>query len=113
MYHAVRADLLRRLGRLAEAAGEYARAADLAREETQRAYLRARAAAAGGLTRRARSIADHGALQDLLDGTDGPARSVLATIRAIALDVVPRPSRASGTASRCCCTATSRCSAWP
>ncbi|ANP52797.1 RNA polymerase sigma-70 factor (ECF subfamily) [Streptomyces griseochromogenes] len=37
--HAVRADLLRRLDRPAEAAGEYARAADLAASAAERAYL--------------------------------------------------------------------------
>ncbi|MFI9803539.1 RNA polymerase sigma factor [Streptomyces sp. NPDC052301] len=37
--HAVRADLLRRLGRTAEAAGEYGRAAELAGSEAERALL--------------------------------------------------------------------------
>ncbi|MEV5875271.1 RNA polymerase sigma factor [Streptomyces sp. NPDC052101] len=37
--HAVRADLLRRLGRTAEAAAEYALAAELAGSEAERAYL--------------------------------------------------------------------------
>ena len=87
-FHAVRADLLRRLDRLADAAGEYARAAGLAREEPQRAYLRARAAAAAAAPDEPVASPTM-ALQDLLDGTDGPARSVLASIRSIALDVAP------------------------
>ncbi|GHI09946.1 RNA polymerase subunit sigma-24 [Streptomyces cellostaticus] len=37
--HAIRADLLRRLDRPAEAAGEYARAAELAESAAERAYL--------------------------------------------------------------------------
>ncbi|MGW5431298.1 RNA polymerase sigma factor [Streptomyces sp. NPDC004059] len=40
--HAVRADLLRRLGRDAEAAAEYGRAAELAGSEAERAYLERR-----------------------------------------------------------------------
>lgn len=40
--HAVRADLLRRLGRSAEAAAEYGRAAELAPSEAERAYLERR-----------------------------------------------------------------------
>ncbi|MFF4688034.1 RNA polymerase sigma factor [Streptomyces sp. NPDC001307] len=40
--HAVRADLLRRLGRTAEAAAEYGRAAELAGSEAERAYLKRR-----------------------------------------------------------------------
>ncbi|MER6065732.1 RNA polymerase sigma factor [Streptomyces sp. NPDC001792] len=40
--HAVRADLLRRLGRTAEAAAEYGRAADLAGSEAERVYLERR-----------------------------------------------------------------------
>ncbi|MEV6294177.1 RNA polymerase sigma factor [Streptomyces sp. NPDC051896] len=40
--HAVRADLLRRLGRTAEAAAEYGRAAELAGSEAERAYLERR-----------------------------------------------------------------------
>ncbi|CAM5650248.1 MULTISPECIES: RNA polymerase sigma factor [Streptomyces] len=40
--HAVRADLLRRLGRTAEAAAEYGRAAELAPSEAERAYLERR-----------------------------------------------------------------------
>jgi RNA polymerase sigma-70 factor (ECF subfamily) len=50
VFHAVRADLLRRLGRTAEAAAAYDRAADLAGNAAERAYLRGRmtgAAAAG------------------------------------------------------------------
>ncbi|MFF8908374.1 RNA polymerase sigma factor [Streptomyces olivaceoviridis] len=40
--HAVRADLLRRLGRTAEAAAEYGRAAELAPSEAEQAYLERR-----------------------------------------------------------------------
>ncbi|MGW4569419.1 DUF6596 domain-containing protein, partial [Streptomyces sp. NPDC004561] len=40
--HAVRADLLRRLGRTAESAAEYGRAAELAASETERAHLERR-----------------------------------------------------------------------
>ncbi|MET8804200.1 RNA polymerase sigma factor [Streptomyces sp. NPDC004546] len=40
--HAVRADLLRRLGRTAEAAAEYGRAAELVGSEAERAYLERR-----------------------------------------------------------------------
>ncbi|MEV6836618.1 RNA polymerase sigma factor [Streptomyces sp. NPDC051133] len=40
--HAVRADLLRRLGRTAEAAAEYGRAAELAGSEAERAFLQRR-----------------------------------------------------------------------
>jgi RNA polymerase sigma-70 factor (ECF subfamily) len=40
--HAVRADLLRRLGRTAEAVAEYGRAAELAGSEAERAYLERR-----------------------------------------------------------------------
>ncbi|MFI6357461.1 RNA polymerase sigma factor [Streptomyces sp. NPDC050743] len=40
--HAVRADLLRRLGRTAEAAAQYGRAAELAGSEAERAYLERR-----------------------------------------------------------------------
>ncbi|POX58957.1 RNA polymerase subunit sigma-24 [Streptomyces sp. Ru62] len=40
--HAVRADLLRRLGRSAEAAAEYGRAAELTPSEAERAYLERR-----------------------------------------------------------------------
>ncbi|MFJ4711158.1 RNA polymerase sigma factor [Streptomyces sp. NPDC088785] len=50
-YHllpSVRGDLLERLGRTAEARAEFARAADLTRNERERAYLRARASGPGG-----------------------------------------------------------------
>lgn len=46
-FHAVRADLLRRLGRAGEAAAEYAAAAAHAGNAAERAYLAARAAALG------------------------------------------------------------------
>jgi len=42
LFHATRADLLRRLGRAAEAREAYARAAELAPNETERAFLVAR-----------------------------------------------------------------------
>ena len=42
LYHATRADLLRRLGRTEEAAGAYARAADLAPSDPERAFLEGR-----------------------------------------------------------------------
>jgi RNA polymerase sigma-70 factor (ECF subfamily) len=44
-FHAVRADLLRRLGRLAEAAQCYSTAAGLAGNEAERRFLTAQAAA--------------------------------------------------------------------
>ncbi|AKJ15042.1 RNA polymerase subunit sigma-24 [Streptomyces incarnatus] len=48
--HAVRADLLRRLGRAAEAATEYGRAAELAGSEAERAYLERRRRGTGPTT---------------------------------------------------------------
>jgi RNA polymerase sigma-70 factor (ECF subfamily) len=39
-FHAVRADLLQRLGRAADAAAAYELAADLAPTDTERAFLR-------------------------------------------------------------------------
>jgi RNA polymerase sigma-70 factor (ECF subfamily) len=42
LFHASRADLLRRLGRPADAARAYARAADLATSDAERAFLAAR-----------------------------------------------------------------------
>lgn len=63
-------------------------AAELAPDDSQRAFLLERAT---GAPRGAPPVASLTvtALQDLLDGADEPARSVLARIRAIALDVVP------------------------
>ncbi|MFJ4946770.1 RNA polymerase sigma factor [Streptomyces sp. NPDC088760] len=46
--HAVRADLLRRLGRTAEAAAEYDRAAELAPSEAERAFLERRGSGDAG-----------------------------------------------------------------
>jgi RNA polymerase sigma-70 factor, ECF subfamily len=42
LLHAARADLLRRLGRDAEAAASYSRALDLARQPAERAFLERR-----------------------------------------------------------------------
>jgi RNA polymerase sigma-70 factor (ECF subfamily) len=47
LFHATRADLLRRLGRPGEAARAYARAADLAPTDAERAFLMGRLAALG------------------------------------------------------------------
>lgn len=46
LFHAARADLLRRLGRLGEAARAYARAADLAPSDAEHAFLLGRTAVA-------------------------------------------------------------------
>jgi RNA polymerase sigma-70 factor (ECF subfamily) len=43
LFHAVRADLLRRLGRAAEAAEAYGEAIELTENEAERAFLRRRA----------------------------------------------------------------------
>jgi RNA polymerase sigma-70 factor (ECF subfamily) len=48
LFHSARADLLRRLGRDAEAAEAYARALELARQPTQRAFLERRLAEVTG-----------------------------------------------------------------
>ena len=48
LFHAVRADLLRRLGRSTEAAGAYGRALSLTRNEPERAFLRGRRDAVSG-----------------------------------------------------------------
>jgi RNA polymerase sigma-70 factor (ECF subfamily) len=42
LFHAIRADLLRRLGRDAEASAAYARAVDLTQNEAERRFLRQR-----------------------------------------------------------------------
>jgi RNA polymerase sigma-70 factor (ECF subfamily) len=49
LFHATRADLLRRLGRAEEAARAYARAADLAPSDPERAFLEGRLAAIGSV----------------------------------------------------------------
>ena len=49
LFHATRADLLRRLGRAEEAARAYARAADLAPSDPERAFLEGRLAAIGSM----------------------------------------------------------------
>jgi RNA polymerase sigma-70 factor (ECF subfamily) len=49
LFHAARADLLRRLGRSGEAATAYARAADLATSEADRAFLAGRLADVGSV----------------------------------------------------------------
>ena len=52
LFHAVRADLLRRLGRLPEAAAEYDAAAELTANEAERSFLeRARESTAPPLAR--------------------------------------------------------------
>ena len=48
LFHAARADLLRRLGRPTDAARAYARAADLAPSEAERAFLFGRLDEPGG-----------------------------------------------------------------
>jgi len=47
LLHATRADLLRRLGRTAEARAAYARAVELAPSDTERTFLAARLTAIG------------------------------------------------------------------
>ncbi len=49
LFHAVRGDLLRRLGRPADAAMAYARAADLAMDDSERAFLAGRLDALGSI----------------------------------------------------------------
>ncbi len=49
LFHATRADLLRRLGRSDDAAQAYARAADLAPSDAERAFLVGRLASLGSI----------------------------------------------------------------
>jgi RNA polymerase sigma-70 factor (ECF subfamily) len=49
LFHATRADLLRRLGRLGEAARAYARAADLAPTDAEHAFLVGRVTGLGSI----------------------------------------------------------------
>ena len=60
LFHATRADLLRRLGRSAEAGEAYARATELAPNDTERAFLEGRLAAMGRVSSDGRSCSTCG-----------------------------------------------------
>ena len=58
-YHAARADMLRRLGRQAEASGAYARALELAENRDERAYLERRMAEVSAASRQSSAARQH------------------------------------------------------